>query len=118
MTRLRDSPAKNAGVVVIAVVVALLCWRQASNALTAPHLRIYVSPQMVPTLIIKDKNLTKKPIVLSESMAICEYLEEAYPNKRKLLPKDPVKRFQVRRLCEMINAGTQPGQNLGYLQEI
>lgn len=48
---------------------------------------------MVPTLIIKDKNLNKKPVTLTESMAICEYLEEAYPSKRKLLPKDPLKRF-------------------------
>ena len=73
---------------------------------------------MVPTLIVKDKNVTKKPITLTESMAICEYLEEAYPTKRKLLPKDPVKRFQVRRLCEMINSGTQPIQNLSILKEI
>jgi len=73
---------------------------------------------MVPTLIVKDKNVTKKPITLTESMAICEYLEEAYPTKRKLLPKDPVKRFQVRRLCEMINSGIQPLQNLGVLKEV
>lgn len=62
--------------------------------------------QMVPTLVVKDKNVTKKPITLTESMAICEWLEEAYPSKRKLLPKDQFKRFQVRRLCEMINSGT------------
>ena len=49
--------------------------------------------QLVPTLVVKDKTVTKKPIVLSESMAICEYLEEAYPSKKKLLPKDAVKRF-------------------------
>lgn len=49
--------------------------------------------QMVPTLVVKDKNITKKPVTLTESMAICEYLEEVYPSKRKLLPKDPIKRF-------------------------
>lgn len=48
---------------------------------------------MVPSLIVKDKTVTKKPVTLTESMAICEYLEELYPNKRKLLPKDPFKRF-------------------------
>lgn len=74
--------------------------------------------QMVPALVIKDKAITKKPITLTESMAICEWLEEAYPSKRKLLPKDPLKRFQVRRLCEMINAGTQPVQNLSILNEV
>lgn len=72
----------------------------------------------MPTLIVKDKAVTKKPITLTESMAICEYLEEAYPTKRKLLPKDAVKRFQVRRLCEIINAGCQPVQNLAVLQEV
>lgn len=73
---------------------------------------------MVPTLILKDKAITKKPITLTESMAICEYLEEIYPAKRKLFPKDPLKRFTVRRLCEMINAGTQPIQNLAVLNEV
>ena len=62
--------------------------------------------------------MTKKAITLTESMAICEYLEEVYPGKRKLLPKDATKRFQVRRLCEMINAGTQPLSNSGTLGEI
>ena len=42
---------------------------------------------MVPALVVKDKAITKKPITLTESMAICEWLEEAYPSKRKLLPK-------------------------------
>lgn len=73
---------------------------------------------MVPALVVKDKAITKKPVTLTESMAICEWLEEAYPSKRKLLPKDPIKRFQVRRLCEMINAGTQPVQNLSVLNEV
>ena len=74
--------------------------------------------QQVPTLIVKDKTVTKKPMTLTESMAICEYLEEAYPTKRKLLPKDAAKRFQVRRLCEIINAGTQPVQNMSVLVEV
>jgi glutathione S-transferase len=69
----------------------------------------------VPSLILKDKTISKKPVTLSESMAICEFLEEAYPSKRKLLPKDPFKRLQVRRLCEIINSGTQPSQNLAVL---
>ena len=51
-------------------------------------------------------------------MAICEFLEETYPSKRKLLPCDPFKRSQVRRLCEIINSGTQPIQNLCVLQEV
>ncbi len=36
-------------------------------------------------------------MVMSESAAICEYLEEAYPDM-PLMPKDPVGRYEVRRL--------------------
>ena len=36
--------------------------------------------------------------VLSESQAICEYLEETVPNP-PLFPKSPDERFEVRRLC-------------------
>ena len=65
---------------------------------------------MVPTLEVKGKYMT-------ESMAICEYLEEMYPEK-SLLPADKVQRFQCRRLCEIINSGTQPIQNLGVLNRV
>jgi len=34
---------------------------------------------------------------MAESAAICEYIEEKYPDPR-LLPKDPVERYEVRRL--------------------
>ena len=37
-------------------------------------------------------------MILSESQAICEYLEETIPNP-PLLPKEADKRFEVRRLC-------------------
>ena len=51
-------------------------------------------------------------------MAVAEYLEETRPDSKKLLPEDPLARFKVRRLCEVINAGTQPIQNLGVLKRI
>ena len=66
--------------------------------------------QMVPTLQIHGHTMT-------ESMAICEYLEEVFPEKN-LLPKDKIKKFECRRLCEIINAGTQPIQNLGVLNRV
>ena len=62
---------------------------------------------MVPTLLIDD-------LVMSESMPICEYIEECYKDHGKtLLPQGTDKesakqRFQIRRLCEIINSGTQP----------
>lgn len=37
-------------------------------------------------------------LILSESQAICEYLEETVPNP-PLMPKDAEKRYEVRRLC-------------------
>ncbi len=45
----------------------------------------------VPVLKIDTK-------MLSESQAICEYLEEAYPSP-PLMPRDVDTRFEVRRLC-------------------
>jgi maleylacetoacetate isomerase len=48
---------------------------------------------------------------LAESLAILEWLEEAYPEK-PLMPVDPMSRAFVRQLCLTIVAGTQPLQNL------
>ena len=63
---------------------------------------------LVPTLEIDD-------LVMSESMPICEYLEETrgadvpsfFPKKEDGTISSTDK-FKVRRLCEVINAGTQP----------
>ena len=64
--------------------------------------------RMLPTLIIRDPKLSDEEIVLQESLPICEFLEEVYPEKTRLMPTDPIKRHQVRRLCEVINSNTQP----------
>jgi len=56
---------------------------------------------------------------LAESMAIAEYLEERFPdNPCKLLPIDLIQRARVREICEAINAGMQPLQNLRVLNAI
>ena len=73
---------------------------------------------MVPTLILRDPKISKKDIVLQESLPICEFLEEVYPDRRSLIPKDPIQRHQMRRLCEIINSNTQPIQNLSILNEV
>jgi len=59
----------------------------------------------VPALVINGQSLV-------QSLAILEYLEEVYPEKRPLLPKDPVLRAKVRGICELIASGIQPLQNL------
>ncbi len=48
---------------------------------------------------------------IAESMAILDLLEELHPEPA-LLPSDPIRRAQVRQLAEMINADTQPLQNM------
>lgn len=54
---------------------------------------------------------------LIESMAIMEYLDEVYP-EISLMPKDPLKRAQVRAICGIIVAGIQPLQNTSVLNKI
>jgi len=58
----------------------------------------------IPALLI-DANL------LTESVAIIEYLDETRPDP-PLLPKTPLERAKVRRIVEIINADIQPLQNL------
>jgi len=52
--------------------------------------------------------------VLTQSMAILEYLEEVYPEK-PLIPRDPLQRHKVREICEIVGSGIQPLQNLSVL---
>ena len=65
---------------------------------------------MVPALDINGE-------ILIESLPIIEYLEETIPI-RPILPKDPFKRARIRAFCEIINAGTQPLQNLRVGQKV
>lgn len=64
----------------------------------------------VPTLEIDG-------LVLGQSIAIMEYLEETRPDPA-LLPAEPSARAQVRRLAEQVNASIQPLQNLRVLQRL
>lgn len=53
-------------------------------------------------------------IYLAESTAILEWAEENYP-KPAILPHDSMARAYSRQLAQIINAGTQPLQNLNTL---
>lgn len=68
----------------------------------------------VPALEIIHNNQKK---FLAESTAILEYLEEEYPDQ-PLLPHASYDKAIVRQLCQMINAGIQPIQNLKVLKKI
>lgn len=64
----------------------------------------------VPVLLVDG-------LILGESMAILEYLEETHSEK-SLLPKTPRDRARVRQLCQIIVADTQPLQNLSMLEHV
>jgi maleylacetoacetate isomerase len=63
----------------------------------------------VPTLAINEPG--KPTRYIAESTAIIEYLEELYPTP-SVLPGDAEQRALIRQLCQIINADTQPIQNL------
>ena len=75
---------------------------------------VAINPQkLVPALMLDSGE------VLTQSMAILEYLEETQPNP-PLLPKDPVGRARVRSLALIPTADIHPIQNLrvmSYLRE-
>ncbi|XP_073923565.1 maleylacetoacetate isomerase isoform X3 [Castor canadensis] len=56
-------------------------------------------------------------IIIGQSLAIIEYLEETRPTPR-LLPQDPKKRASVRMISDLIAAGIQPLQNLSVLKQV
>ncbi|KAF7726043.1 Glutathione S-transferase zeta-1 [Apophysomyces ossiformis] len=65
----------------------------------------------VPLFITKDGQS------LSQSTAIIEYLEEAYPD-RPMLPKNPKHRAQARSIAQLIACDIHPLQNLGVLKHV
>ena len=75
---------------------------------SAAYLKL--NPQgLVPALELKDE------AVLTQSMAILEYLDEVYPEP-PLLPEDALGRARVRSLAQIIAADIHPVNNLRILQ--
>ena len=69
-----------------------------------------MNPAGVPTLLDDDH-------VVTQSLAIIEYLEERYPEK-PVLPRSFEARADVRAVALLIATGVQPLQNLGIQQKI
>lgn len=65
----------------------------------------------VPALVLEDGR------VLTESVAIFEWLDETRPAPA-LYPQDPWQRARARQLVEIINAAVQPLQNIAVLKRI
>ena len=72
--------------------------------------------QSVPVLVDQANN----DFPIGQSIAALEYLEEAYPEKKQLLPpfSDPLTRAKVRVLVNIIACDTQPVTNLRLVEEI
>jgi maleylpyruvate isomerase len=66
---------------------------------------------LVPALELSDG------VVLTQSLAICEYLDEIHPEP-PLLPRDPVRRAQVRAFAQAIACDVHPVQNLKVLRRV
>ena len=74
-----------------------------------------INPQgLVPALILDE---TDGGQVLTQSLAICEYLDEVYPEP-KLLPGDAVMRARIRACAMVIACDTHPVQNLRVLNRL
>src|SRR5438270_8890047 len=75
---------------------------------------VAINPQkLVPALVLDSGE------ILTQSMAILEYLEETHPEP-PLLPEDPIGRARVRSLALIPTADIHPIQNLrvmAYLRE-
>jgi len=70
----------------------------------------------VPCLQVTDL-ASNKTHFMSESFAICDFLELAYPEaENKLIPSDLVLRQKVLEVCNVINAAIQPMQNAMVLR--
>ncbi|KGE76944.1 maleylacetoacetate isomerase [Halomonas salina] len=68
------------------------------------------NPQgLVPTLVTDDG------LRLTQSLAICEYLEEVHPEPA-LLPEDPAERARVRALAQLVACEMHPPNNLRVLK--
>ncbi|CAH0497555.1 maleylacetoacetate isomerase [Novosphingobium sp. CECT 9465] len=68
-----------------------------------------INPQgLVPALVVGDH-------VLTQSLAICEYLDEVHPEPA-LLPQDALSRARVRAVAQIIACDVHPVQNLKVLR--
>jgi len=97
----------------IALNLKGLAYRQVPVSLLKAEQRsadfLALNPQgLVPALQDGD-------VLLTQSLAICEYLDEAYPATMALLPADPVQRARVRAVAQAIACDIHPVNNLRIL---
>lgn len=99
----------------IALGLKGLAWQDAFHHLRRgeQHDAAYraINPQgLVPALEVDGT-------VLTQSLAICEYLDEIYPDP-PLLPADPLRRARARAFAQVIACDIHPVQNLKILKRL
>ncbi|RDW81175.1 maleylacetoacetate isomerase MaiA [Aspergillus mulundensis] len=97
----------------ISIPINLLKNEQSSTQNTA------VNPSAtVPTLVIEYPS--QPSIIITQSLAALEYLDEAFPSRSSLLPpvSEPAQRALVRTLASIIACDVQPVTNLRILQRV
>ncbi len=77
----------------------------------APQFAAINPLRQIPTLEWTENGTIVR---LTQSVAICEYLEETHPDP-PLLPRSPLERAYVRQLVEAVASGIQPLQNTATL---
>lgn len=71
----------------------------------------------VPLLEFTE-SATGKRIQLSQSLPIIKFLDNAFPKRKALIPKDTMDGATALEIVELINSGTQPLQNPIFLGEL
>jgi fumarylacetoacetase len=71
----------------------------------------------IPVLEYTD-TVTNETKCISQSVAVIEFLEHAFPKSKPIFPLDPYERIIATEILEIINSGTQPLQNLGLISAI
>jgi maleylacetoacetate isomerase len=66
---------------------------------------------------LKNENGEIKRVFIKESISICEFLEEIYPDTN-LLPRDPIAKAQVRSIMSHIACNVHPIQNLMVMKRV
>ncbi|KAJ5495781.1 Maleylacetoacetate isomerase [Penicillium diatomitis] len=86
---------------------------------TTPAHRSINPSGTVPALIVQRPHQEQPQVIITQSLAALEYLDEAFPNQGpQLLPPDPETRVLVRTLAQIISCDVQPVTNLRILKRV
>jgi len=89
-----------------------------TTVLLPEHYRNNVNKmQQVPTVECTD-SVTGETLRITQSLAIIEFLDEAFPDSASVYPGSAAQRARAREIAEIVNSGIQPIQNLSMLRQV